>query len=298
MRELSEVGRVSALSTILMTAIGIFELVVGFFTGSLGIMGDGVDSFSDAATSLVVWIGLRISRRGPDAKFHFGYMKAETLYSMLGAIIIAGVGLVLMYQSYATLYIVRELKHGIFAIATAAIVMTLSTAMLIYKIRKARSSELLSMKTEVINSATDSLSSITAFIGVILADRLGIIQFDSIVGIIIGLFVLYSAYLIIKESSLVLMDACSCYDMRSELERVAKRVPGVKGVKGVRLRKLGPYIVGDIVLVVDGRTSVEDANRMSEKVEEDAKNLFDDIYEIVIKFEPAEKDEKATITPN
>ena len=164
MRELSEVGRVSALSTILMTAIGIFELIVGFVTGSLGLIGDAVDSFADAATSFVVWIGLRLSKRGPDAKFHFGYLRAETLYSMLGAIIIVGVGLVVMYESYTTLYVVRELKSGSFAIATALIAMTISTILLIYKIRKARSSGLLSMKTEVVNSATDSLSSITAFV--------------------------------------------------------------------------------------------------------------------------------------
>ena len=286
MRELSKVGRISALSTILMMAIGIFELVVGFVTGSLGLVGDGVDSFADAATSLVVWIGLRLSKRDPDAKYHFGYFKAKTLYSMLGAIIIAGVGLVVMYESYTTLSIVRELKYGSFAMVTALIATTISTVMLVYKIRMARSLGLLSMKA-VVNSATDSLSSITAFLGVTLADQFGIIQFDSIVGIVIGVFVLVSSYMIIKESSLVLMDACSCHDIRDDLEMAAKSVPGVKGVNRVRLRKLGSYIVGDIVLVVDGRISVEEANGISENVEVEAKKLFDDIHEIVVKFEPS-----------
>ena len=134
-KELAEGGRISALSTILMTTIGIFELIVGFVTGSLGLIGDAVDSFADAATSFVVWIGLRLSKRGPDAKFHFGYLRAETLYSMLGAIIITGVGLVVMYESYTTLAIVRELKSGSLAMATALIAMTVSTIMLVYKIK-------------------------------------------------------------------------------------------------------------------------------------------------------------------
>ena len=289
-KELSEGGRISALSTILMVTIGIFELIVGFLTGSFALIGDAVDSFADAATSFVVWIGLRISKRGPDARFHFGYLRAETLYSMMGAIIIAGVGLVVMYESYSTLYVVRELKSGFAAIIMALIAMTVSTVVLVYKIRKARLLGLLSMKTEVVNSATDSLSSITAFVGITLADKLGIIQFDSIVGIVIGVFVLISSYTIIRESSLVLMDACSCHDVRDDLENVAKSVPGVKEVKSVRLRKLGSYIVGDIVLIVDGRISVEEANGISERVEKEAKMLFGDIHEIVIKFEPSEKD--------
>ncbi len=289
MRKLADGGRISARSTVLMTAIGVFEIVVGFFTGSLGLIGDAIDSFADATTSLVVWVGLRISKRGPDDKFHFGYLRAETFYSMLGAIIIAGVGIVVMYESFTKFFIVRELKYGNIAIGTAFIAMIISTVVLFYKIRVARSSGLLSMKTEVVNSATDSLSSTSAFLGITLADKLGIIQFDSIVGIVIGVFVLVSSYMIVKESSLVLMDACSCHDVRTDLEMVAKSVPGVKGVNSVRLRKLGSYIVGDIAVVVDGKLSVDEANSISKRVEEVAKKLFDDINEIVVKFEPSEK---------
>jgi cation diffusion facilitator family transporter len=208
---------------------------------------------------------------------------------MLGAIIIAGVGLVVMYESYTKLFIIRELRYGNIAIGTALIAIIISTVMLVYKIRVARSSKLLSMKTEVVNSATDSLSSISAFLGITLADKLGIIQFDSIVGIVIGVFVLVSSYMIIKESSLVLMDACSCQDIRTNLEMVVKSVSGVKGGNSVRLRKMGSYIVGDVAIVVDGKLSVNDANDISKRIEEEVKKLFDDLSEIVVKFEPSEK---------
>ena len=44
--------------------------------------------------------------------------------------------------------------------------------------------------------------------------------------------------------------------------------------------------MGDIALAVDGRMSVEQANDISNKVEGEAKKLFDEIYEIIVKFEP------------
>lgn len=288
-KELVQVGRISALSTAFMVTIGVSEIAVGLFTGSFGLIGDGIGSFANAATSILVWIGLRISRRGPDAKFHFGYLRAETFYSMLAAIVIAGGGLVVMYQSYSTLYVARELRSGSAAIAVAFVAMTLSTLLSGYKIVKARSMGLLSMKTEAVNSATDSLSSIAAFVGITMADRLGIIQFDSIVGIFIGVLVLISSYLIIRESSLVLMDACTSNDVRRDLQLVAKNVPGVMEVKRIRLRRLGSYLVGDLVLGVDGGISVEEAYGISKNVEEEARKLFDEIYEIVIKLEPIGK---------
>ena len=294
-KELVQVGQISALSTVFMVTIGISEIAVGFFTGSLGLVGDGIGSFANAATSILVWIGLRISRRGPDARFHFGYLRAETFYSMLAAIVIAGGGLVVMYQSYSTLYVARELRSGSVAIAVAFVAMTLSTLVSGYKIVKARSMELLSMKTEAVNSATDSLSSIIAFVGITVADRLGIIQFDSIVGILIGMLVLVSSYLIIRESSLVLMDACTSTDVRRDLQLVAGNVPGVVEVRRIRLRRLGSYLVGDLILGVDGGISVEEAYGISKNVEEETRKLFDEIYEIVIKLEPIGRAEQTTI---
>lgn len=285
-KELTQVGQISALSTVFMVAIGISETVVGFFSGSYGLVGDGVGSFANAATSFLVWIGLRISKRGPDARFHFGYLRAETFYSMLAAIIIAGGGLIVIYQSYTTLYVARELRSGSAAIIVAFAAMIMSTLLSVYKIVKTRSMALLSMKTEVVNSVTDSLSSMAAFVGIVVADRLGIIQFDSIVGIFIGVLVLVSSYLIIRESSLVLMDACTSIEVRRDLELVARNVPGVMDVKRIRLRRLSSYIVGDLVLGVDGGISVEEAYRISKNVEEETRKLFDEIYEIVIMLEP------------
>jgi cation diffusion facilitator family transporter len=181
------------------------------------------------------------------------------------------------------------LKEGNIAIGTSFVAMIISTVVLIYKARAARKLEMLSMKTEVVNSFTDSLSSISAFIGITLSEKLGIIQFDSIVGIIIGIFVLTSSYMIIKESSLVLMDACTCSDVHGDLETLVRSIPGVEKVKSVRLRRMGSYIVGDISVVVDGSLSVDEANRISQRVEKEAKKVFDDISEIVVKFEPSEK---------
>ena len=278
-----------------MIAIGVSEITAGLFTGSYGLIGDGIGSFANAATSFLLWIGLRISRRGPDARFHFGYLRAETFYSMLAAIVIAGGGLVVIYESYSALYVARELRSGSIAIAVAFIAMAFSTLFSVYKIMKVRSMRLLSMKTEAVNSATDSLSSIAAFVGITVADRLGIIQFDSIVGIVIGMSVLISSYLIIRESSLVLMDACTSSDVRRDLQLVARNVPGVVEVRRIRLRQLGSYLVGDLVLGVDGRISLEEAHEISRNVEEETRRLFDEIYEIVIKLEPIGKADQKNI---
>ncbi|MCS7097998.1 MAG: cation diffusion facilitator family transporter [Candidatus Methanomethyliaceae archaeon] len=285
--ERNTVERLSIISLITMTTIGLFEISIGFLSGSIGLIGDAVDSFSDATISLLIWIGLRISKRGPDGKFHFGYLRAETLFSMMGAIIIVIMGLEIIRESYSRLFIERELIHGDIAVITALIAMMISTMMLVYKIKIGRSFKLLSMKTEILNSITDSSSSIFAFIGLALAEWLGMIKFDSIAGMIIGVIVMFSSYNIIKEGSLILMDACTCPDVTMNLENMVKNIHGVKGVKGLRLRRMGSKIAGDITIIVDSKISVKEANKISKEVEKIAEDLFN-IEDILVKIEPSD----------
>jgi divalent metal cation (Fe/Co/Zn/Cd) transporter len=95
-----------------------YTLAVGFVSGSLGILGDAVDSFADAATSL--WFGLDSAYPSAAQMPSFILAISELRpYTLLGAIIIAGVGLIVMYESYTKLFIVRELRYGNLAIMTA-----------------------------------------------------------------------------------------------------------------------------------------------------------------------------------
>jgi len=272
-----------------MTGIGMFELIVALVTGSFSLLGDAVDSFSDSATSLIIWLGLRASKRGPDGKYHFGYFRAETMYSMFGAILMTGIGMIILYQSYTSLYTVRELRYPPLAMGTVLIAATISTSMLAYKIRAARKLNLLSMKTEVINSAVDSATSIAALIGVTLASQLNLIQIDSASGIVISVFIFASSYLIVREASMVLMDACDCQDIPEALKQAVLLVPGVKAVGNIRLRKLGSYIAGDIHVLVDENMTLREANEISKNIEDRAKELFDEIHEITVKLEPFEE---------
>jgi cation diffusion facilitator family transporter len=146
----------------------------------------------------------------------------------------------------------------------------------------------LALKTDAFNSVKDFLTSITAFLGVALSYYLGIMQTDSIAGIIIALFIFTVSYYIIKEASLVLMDACSCTEILSDIENIAKSVKHVKEVHSIRMRKLGPYLMGDMHIVVDENMTVKEADQVATQIEEQVKQEFDEITEIKVRIEPHE----------
>jgi len=284
--ELAKGGAVAGKSFGVLVGVGVFEVLVGLFSGSIALIADGIHSFSDATVSFIVWLGLRFARKAPDGKFHFGYYRAETFSSIVAAFIMLIFGFLITYESYITLLLPRKLIFVEEALVTAFGAFAIALYLAIYKIGAARRFGSLALKTDAFNSVKDVMTSVIAFLGIALSHFFGILQTDAIAGILIAVFIYTVAYVVIKEASLVLMDACTCPEIVSDIEKIAKSVVHVKGVHDVRLRKLGPYIVGDMHINVDGNMTINEADRIREQIEEKVKEEFDEVIEFKIRLEP------------
>ena len=268
--------------------MGFAEVIMGIFTLSVALIADGIQSFADAGVSFIVWIGLRISRRAPDGKFHFGYYRVETFSSILAAFFMATLGGVVLYESYVELLNPTVIANAELAILVALLATSVSIGLLIYKNRAAKRYASLALKTDASNSVKDVLTSITALTGIALSRYFNFAQADAIAGMVISVFVFTMVYSIIKEASLVLMDACQCPEILTDIENIARNVQHVKKVHSLRMRKLGPYLIGDIHVVVDADLTVRDSSKIAYDIEESLKKEFNTVIEVKVRIDPDE----------
>jgi cation diffusion facilitator family transporter len=284
--ELAKGGAVAEKSFAISVLVGIVEVFVGIFSLSLALVADGVQSFSDAMVSLIVWIGLRLSKKAPDGRFHFGYYRVETFSSVVAAFFMAVLGGLILYGSYQKLLNPVEIVNAETALAVAILASVVALSLLIFKIRGAKKYPSLALKADAFNSIKDVLTSVIASLAIVFSKYFHITQTDSVAGIVIALFIFTVAYSVIKEASLVLMDACQCGEILSDIENIAKNVEHVIEVHDIRMRKLGPYLIGDMHVVVDGDMSVTEADQIATQIEERVKREFDDVTEIKVRIEP------------
>ena len=293
---LAKGGAVAEKSFGVLVLVGIVEVFVGIFSLSLALIADGVQSFADAAVSLIVWVGLRLSGKAPDGKFHFGYYRVENFSSIIAALVLTVSGGLILYESYQALLFPRVIVNAEIAMATALLAAAVAGVILFFKVRAARRYDSLALKADAFNSTKDVLTSLTAFVGIALSKYLNIRVTDSIAGIIIAFFVFTVAYSVIKESSLILMDACQCSDILFDIKNIVKNVKNVKEVHDIRMRKLGSFLVGDMHVVVDGDMSVREADQIAMQIEEQVKKEFDEVAEIRVKIEPPKPSTKSETT--
>ena len=199
MANLAQGGKVAKRSFFVQIMVGLSELIMGIFTLSIALIADGIQSFADAGVSLIVWIGLRISRRAPDKRFHFGYHRVETLSSIAAALFMAIIGGITLYESYQDLLNPTAVIDPLVALIVALAATLVSSCLLVYKRRAAKKYGSLALKTDASNSIKDVLTSITAFVGIALSGYFNIPQTDAIAGIIISLFVFTMVYPILQR---------------------------------------------------------------------------------------------------
>jgi cation diffusion facilitator family transporter len=286
MADLVQGGKVAKRSFLLQMAVGFSEVFLGLFTLSIGLIADGIQSFADAGVSLIVWIGLRISRKAPDKRFHFGYHRVETLSSIIAALFMATIGGLTLYESYRELLNPTAVTNANLALAVALSAAVVSSLLLVYKRRAANKFGSLALKTDASNSIKDVLTSITAFLGIALSSYFNFVQGDAIAGILISLFVFTMVYPILREASLVLLDAFHSPETIAAIENIARSVVQVKRVHSIRMRKLGSYLIGDMHVVLSSDMTVQEACGITAEIEEQVKKQFDDIIEMNVIIEP------------
>ena len=245
--------RIAKISVVTLISIGIVELLVGHISGSVVATADGVDSMSDAMISFIVLIGLRFARRPADRKFQFGYHKVESFAAMIAAIGMIAIGSFIVYHSYEGLIHPEEIQHPLLTMVVLAIAGGISLHRAFQMRRIANKYNLLSLKTDAKNSIKDGSDSVLGFLSVLIATQFGFLQADAIGGLVIAGFIFSVAYVSLKQSSLILVDAWHNPVSADYIKRlIEQKFEAEVRVRSIKLRQTGMISRAEIHLEMDG----------------------------------------------
>jgi len=120
-QERREANRAIAVSAIGLALTGIVELLLAVLTGSVGLLGDAIHNLSDVSTSAVVFLGFRLSRRGPTERYPYGLDRAEDLAGVGIAVVIWASAVFAGYESVRKLVDHGSTAHVALGITGAAL---------------------------------------------------------------------------------------------------------------------------------------------------------------------------------
>lgn len=276
--------RIAKISVITLVAIGVAELAVGQISGSIVATADGIDSISDAMISLIVFVGLTLAGRPATKKFPFGYYKVESFAALLAAIGMVAIGGFILFHSYSSLTNPHEIEQPWITMAVLAGAGAISLHRAFQMRQIAKKYDLLSLKTDAKNSIKDGSASVIGFISVLIATQFGFLQMDAIGGMIIAGYIFSVAYMSLRQSSLILVDAWQnpgVSDMVKQLIESKFKDEPVK-VKSVFLRPTGMAAHAEVHIEVDGNKKLADFEILSLRIQNLVRSKFRSIDRISV----------------
>lgn len=265
-----------------------FKLFAGITGNSGAMISDAIHSFSDVLTTVIAWIGVKVSKKAADSSHPYGHERLECVASLfLGLVLLAtgiGVGKLgvtnILSGNYETLAVPSAI-----ALAAALLSIVGKEAMYWYTRYYARLINSAAFMADAWHHRSDALSSVGSLIGIGGA-MLGFPVMDSVASVVICLFIVKVAYDISKDSLVKMLDT-SCGEVYEK--KLAEHISGQKDVMGVdmiRSRMFGNKVYIDLEISVDGDKSLREAHEVAERVHQDVERSFSDVKHIMIHVNP------------
>jgi ferrous-iron efflux pump FieF len=263
------------------------KMVIGVMSGSVAVLASAVDSLLDLSVSLFNYFALHHSEKGADEMFNYGRGKLEALAAVVEGTIISFSGLFIFYEAMVKFIHPRPLEYLNESIGVMVISIILTAALVAYLNRVASKTGNMVIRADTLHYKTDLLSNgaIMLALGVIYFTDFGLI--DPILGLIIAIYMVYSAFPIIKEGVLMLMDVSLDDEATKKIHDTLEGVSEINGFHNLQTRKSGSDIFIAVHVVFNISVTLFDAHRVTDRIEEELRKLFpDDRVHSIVHMDP------------
>jgi cation diffusion facilitator family transporter len=203
--ERQQANRAVGVSAVGLAVTGLVELGIAVLTGAVGLLGDALHNLSDVSTSLVVFLGFRISRRTSSTRYPYGLERAEDLAGLGVALVVWASAVFAGWESVHKLLAGSGTSHVGAGIAAAALGIVGNQLVARYKLRVGLRIQSATLISDAKHSWLDALSSagaLTGLIAVAAGQRWG----DPLAGLAVTLFICHVGWEVTTDIGHRLLD--------------------------------------------------------------------------------------------
>ncbi len=256
--------RAVKLSLLGLGATAVAQLAVVLVSGSVALLADTIHNFSDALTSIPLWIAFAVGSRAATRRYTFGYRRAEDLAGLFVLVMILASAVLAAWESVSRLAHPVAISNIPIVVAAGVIGFAGNEAVALYRLRVGRRIGSAALVADGYHARTDGLTSLAVVAGAF-GVALGYPVADALVGLLISGVILVVLRQATGQMLGRLMDAVEP-DLVAQVERTTAATPEVQDVSRVRLRWLGHVLEASLAITVDCDLSVSQGHRVAEEV--------------------------------
>lgn len=253
--------------------LGVAKVLGGIFSHSSALIADGIHSFSDFVSDIIVIMMVGISRKKPDSRYQFGHGRFEALATVLLSLILILVAAGIFYEGIISIlhfYHGEPIPRPGWLALVITVVSIVSKEWLYHYTRRA--GEKIQSEAVIANAwhhRSDSLSSVATLIGVggamFFGDKWRVL--DPMAAIVVGIFIFVVGLQLARPAIGEMLGASLPVSIKNSLHKALRETPGVLAHDNMRTFKNGSdgYVI--VHIKVDSEITVREAHQIATAAE-------------------------------
>jgi ferrous-iron efflux pump FieF len=281
-------GRASVGVAAILIAIKLFAALE---THSVSMLSTLLDSLLDLVASLVNLYAISHAVTPPDAEHRFGHGKAEPLAGMVQVAFILGSSILLLVEVGSHFMHPAPVENALTGIAVMVVSVAITGALILFQRRVMRETGSLAVRADASHYASDFLVNISVIAALILTSTLGWWWIDPLFGLLVALYIAWTAISIGRAALDMLMDREMDDADRTRIKEIVRAHAEVLNMHDLKTRIAGQsrFIQFHVELAPD--ILLKAAHRISDDVEASLQKAFPGA-EIMIHQDPYGVDER------
>jgi len=190
---------ISILLNIVITAA---QVVGGLISGSLSLLSDALHNFSDVISLLVSYIASKLAKQKASIHRTFGYKRAEILAAFINASTLVIVAILLIIEAIERFQNPQEIESSL--VIWLSLIAIIANGLSVLLLKK-DSVNNINIKSAYVHLLTDMMASVAVLIGGLLMKFYQMFWVDSMLTLLIALYLIWVGYKLLKTSTKILM---------------------------------------------------------------------------------------------
>ncbi|ATF08552.1 CDF family cation-efflux transporter FieF [Candidatus Enterovibrio altilux] len=272
-------------ATITATGLLVIKFFTWWYTDSVSLLASLVDSLIDLLASITNLVVVRYALQPADEEHRFGHGKAESLAALVQAVFIVSSAGFLLFNGMERLFRPSELHHPEAGIVVSIIAAIITGCLVLFQKWVVYKTGSQAISADSIHYQSDLLMNIAIIVALSLA-WYGVTQADAVFALFIVIFILASAFRMIKNAVQSLLDHQLSVEDQEKIMLLTSTVAGVHGVHDLRTRQAGITRFIQLHLELDDNIKLVDAHLIADEVESRLEVAFP-MSDVLIHQDPA-----------
>ena len=266
--------------------LSVAKIVTGIISGSFAVIGDGIDSASDVAVSVVMIAAAKIMGRKPNKKYVYGYAKAESIATKILSMLIFFAGAEMFISALGHLFSHEErVMPGAVAVYVTVASIVCKLLLSVYQTRVGRRTGSSMLIANGVNMRNDMIISLSVLVGLFFSFILDLPVLDSVTALLVSCFIVRSSIKIFMDSNIELMDGVKDVSVYQKIFDAISKVDGISNPHRVRSRSIGGKYMITLDVEADGSMTLSEAHALANQIEQNIRGSIPEVYDIVVHIE-------------